>query len=431
MKVLYFTDTFLPKVDGISISITNFCKILSAGVNTSGESYPQFEFVICCPRYGKDDINQLNDKVHIERFSNTYLPSYPDIKVVMPSPGKIKKIIKNFQPDIIHIHSPGLLGLYGVRVARKYGIRLIGTYHTLVSEQDMYLSFYRLLKIDKLVDKVKKLKRKLDTKDLIKVEKKKSINFRKKVILKVTNYLYDSCDLVISPSYLLRDQLHEFGIKKPVSVVSNGIDLSRFSGKSKKFSGTNKLLHVGRISYEKNCDIVLKAFSLIREERKDSTLTIIGEGPALDSLKTEADKLELGDSVLFAGFIENKQLPELYVKYDLFITASTMETQGIVILEALASGLPAVGVKAYAVPELIQDGRNGFNAEPFAVKELALLSLKILGDSELYEKFSAESLQIAKGHDLYKCANELVKVYQEVYKAKKEKNEKLSGVLIP
>ena len=405
MKVLYFTDTFLPKIDGISISITNFCNLLSANGH---------EIVICCPDYGENSSQELTQNVIVERFSNTSLPSYPDIKVVLPSPGRIKKIIKNFQPDLIHIHSPGLLGLYGMITARKYGICLIGTYHTLVSEQDMYLSLYRLLKIDKLFAKFSKMKKKLKSEDLVKVEKKKNLNFRKKAILKITNYIYDNCDLVISPSYLLRDQLHEFGIRKPVSVVSNGMDLSRFPGTARALSATPKFLHVGRISYEKNCEIVLKAFSLVLREQPEYTLTIIGEGPALDSLKAEAVKLQIEKSVTFTGFIENKKLPQIYRDYDIFVTASTMETQGIVILEALASGLPAVGVDAYAVPELIHHEKNGYITQPYDPQALAQSMLKIASDADGYRKFSEQSLQIASLHDLGMCARELEKVYLDV-----------------
>lgn len=171
MRVLYFTDTFLPKIDGVAISIRNFSELLVQRGH---------EFLICSPKYGEGDFDRMGDHIHVERFRSGYLPSYPDIKVVLPSPQKIKRIIREFKPDLVHIHTPGLLGQYGVNATEKYGIPTIGTYHTLMSEQDMYVSFYRLFKLDKLFSRVNKFNKKLTVKDLEKVEKSDKFNIRKK-----------------------------------------------------------------------------------------------------------------------------------------------------------------------------------------------------------------------------------------------------------
>ncbi|PJZ56009.1 glycosyltransferase [Leptospira barantonii] len=412
MRVLYFSDTFLPKVDGVAISMKNFADLLAK----RGHS-----FMICCPRYGEGDFDQIGDSIRIERFRSGYLPSYPDIKVVLPSPSKIKRIIKEFEPDLVHIHTPGLLGLYGINATEKYGIPTIGTYHTLMSEQDMYLSFYRLLKLDKLFLRASKSEKKLKMKDLSKIEKFDKFNIRKKIILKISNNIYDRCDLIISPSHLIEKQLREFGIKTKIAVISNGLDLTSFKGTIKQLSAAPKLLHVGRISYEKNCDVILNAFKLIHDEIPDSTLTIIGDGPALPSLKIQAQNLGLENAVTFTGFIKREELPEEYPKYDLFLTASTMETQGLVILESVACGLPAVGVDSFAIPELIHDGRNGYIAKPFDVKGIAEKSVAILKDSALYEKFSKESLKISKGHEMMACVDKMEEVYKTVASVKNKK----------
>ncbi|TGK14755.1 glycosyltransferase family 4 protein [Leptospira fluminis] len=416
MKILYFSDTFLPKIDGVAISMKNFAELLAERGH---------EFVVCCPRYGEGDFDQMGEKIRIERFRSGYLPSYPDIKVVLPSPAKIKRIIKEFQPDLVHIHTPGLLGLYGINATERYGIPSIGTYHTLMSEQDMYLSLYRLLKLDKLFMKVGKLNKKLRIKDLIKFEKFDRFNIRKKIILKITNNLYDRCDLIISPSHLIKKQLEEFGLKKPVAVISNGLDLSQFKGQSKKLeSDSPKLLHVGRISYEKNCDVIINAFKIIKEQLPGASLTIIGDGPALGSLKLQAEKLGIGDSVIFKGFIDREKLPEEYPNYDLFLTASTMETQGLVILESIACGLPAVGVDSFAIPELVHDGKNGFIAKPFDVKGIAEKAVSILKDPELYSGFSIESIRIAQSHEIRACVDRMEEAYKAVADQKGKKKSR-------
>jgi len=191
------------------------------------------------------------------------------------------------------------------------------------------------------------------------------------------------------------------------------MDLSVFRGAVKKAPGSPpRLLHVGRISFPKNCDVVLEAFALIRRSVPGATLTIVGDGPALASLKTLAERLGIADAVDFPGFVPRSELPALYPRYDLFLTASTMETQGLVVLEAIASGLPCVGVDAYALPELIHHGENGFIARPFDPEEMAGMALEILRDPARFSAFSAAGLRIASEHDIVRCALRLEDVYR-------------------
>jgi glycosyltransferase involved in cell wall biosynthesis len=422
MRVLYFSDTFLPKVDGVALSIKNFSERLSLKGH---------EFMIACPKYGEGDFSRINDNISVERFTSGSLPSYPDIKVVLPNPEKIKKLVKEFEPDLIHIHTPGLLGQYAISVSEKYGIPAIGTYHTLMAEQNTYVSFYRLLKLDKLFMKINKFNKALSFKDLLKFQKLENFNLRKKIILKLCNNLYERCDMIISPSHLLKEQLLEYGIEVPISVISNGMDLSRFKGSVKSLPEAPKLLHVGRISYEKNCDVIINTFNLVLEKIPNATLTIIGEGPAISSLKIQTEKLGLVDKIIFKGFIDNSTLHEIYPQYDLFLTASTMETQGLVILEAISCGLPAIGVKSFAIPELIQDNRNGYCATPFEYKELSARVIEVLTSPDLYKKFSEGSLEISQTHEINGCVDKMEQLYFEVAKIKnKEKKNHLMNLFM-
>ncbi len=405
MNIVIFSDTYLPKVDGIAISVSNFTEILSKKGH---------RFVICAPDYVEGEV-PTPEGVEIVRFRNTGLPSYPDVKMVLPSHKRITKAMTMFKPDLVHIQSPGLLGQYGVLAAKMYGVPLIGTYHTLVQEQDTYVSLYRLLKVDTLLNffkSNKKVKKNLD-----KIERKKGNTLKKTIILKLCNGLYETGKLIITPSHLIKDELLNEGVTTPVEVVSNGLDLSRFQGVPKSGPGDAKaprLLHVGRISYEKNCDVVLKAVARIIEKIPGTMLDIYGDGPALTSLKIEAKQLGIDENVVFHGFVDYAELPKIYPRYDLFLTASTMETQGLVVLEAAACGLPCVGVDAFALPELIQDNRNGFIVDPFDHIALADKTLELLGDHELYARFSKQSVEIAQDHELHKCAERLEAVYQMV-----------------
>ena len=130
------------------------------------------------------------------------------------------------------------------------------------------------------------------------------------------------------------------------------------------------------------------------------------------------------DKVIFAGFIDNSKLHEVYPQYDLFVTASTMETQGLVILESIACGLPAVGVKSFAIPELIKDDRNGYCAEPFNAVEIADRCVEILTDAAKYKHFSENSIKIASEHELNECVRKMEDVYERVMILHKDKEKK-------
>jgi glycosyltransferase involved in cell wall biosynthesis len=406
MKIAIFTDTFLPKIDGVAISIYQFCNILAEKGH---------EFTICAPKY-KDDEKiemELHPNIKIFRFKNAPLPSYPDVKIVLPSHKKIKKAVKEFGAELIHLQTPGLLGQYALLASKLYNVPMVGTYHTLISEQEMYLSLYRLLNIDKLMDYFilgKKIKKNLE-----KIENKATSNIKKALLWKYTNSFYENCEVIISPTEMIRKELIQKGVKKPIEVVSNGIDFQMFEGKPKeKPNDPPKIIHVGRISYEKNCDVILRAFHQLKKEIPGITLDIYGDGPALKSLKIEARHLDIYDSVIFHGFVDRSELPKIYPLYDIFITASTMETQGLVVLEAMACGLPCVGVNSFALPELIQNDVNGYTVEPGDFNTIAEKTMDILNDVEKFKKFSRNSIQIAKQHDIYESVKKLEAIYLQV-----------------
>ena len=405
MNIVVFTDTFLPKIDGVGISVENFSRILAERGH---------RFVICAPEYGQGDDIHLHENIQIVRFKNAPLPSYPEIKVVLPSQKRIRKAMTlNEPPHLVHIQTPGLLGQYGVLAARMNRVPLIGTYHTLVSEQDTYVSLYRLLKVDALLgffQSNKKIKKRLD-----KIERKDTQTLKKRIILKLCNSLYETCRVIISPSHLIEKTLRDSGVEKPIEVISNGMDLSVFTGKVKERPhAPPRFLHIGRISYEKNCDIVLRAFALILEQIPGATLDIYGDGPAVTSLRIEATQLGIQNSVKFHGFVPRSSLPAIYPEYDIFLTASTMETQGLVVLESNACGLPCVGVDAFALPELIQHDRNGFIVEPFDHIGMANRAMELVRNNELFRRFSEQSLRIAEDHEIYACADRLETVYRMV-----------------
>jgi glycosyltransferase involved in cell wall biosynthesis len=404
MHITIFTDTYLPKIDGIAISVERFCRLLSEKGHT---------FTICCPRYPELEDYKGTPSVKVIRFKNASLPSYPDVKIVMPSRKRIRAAFNDPKPDLVHIQTPGLLGQFGINAAKHYGVPVTGTYHTMINEMGTYLNPLRLLKMDKLFSKItEKSKQK---KKLQKAERKKPKSLTNKILMKITNSVYERGSCILSPTELIRQELLRTGVKAPVEVVSNGIELDKFKFNPKSGNVESpRLLHVGRLSFEKNVSVVLRAFVQILKTKPKARLSVIGDGPALPALKTEAQKLEIDGNVDFPGFIANSELPGIYPQYDLFVTASTMETQGLVVLEAMACGLPVVGVNSYALPELIQNNVNGFLLEPFDIQGIATKVLQTLDDSALMEDFSKESRKLAESHDVHQCALKLEAIYEKV-----------------
>lgn len=406
MKVAIFTDSYLPKIDGVAISTEQFCRLL----------VPQgHEFIISCPDYGPEaDDAGTGPGITSVRFPNKPLPTYPDVKLAKLSLRRIRQVME-WKPDLVHIETPGLLGQYGIAAARLYGVPVVGTYHTMVNEVGMYISPYRLLKLDKLVERVKGTFSRELAQELRKAEATPRKSLSNRIILRMTNELYNRCEVVISPTNLIAQELKNGGVKRPLEVVSNGLDLTAFSSRVVMPPGTDgvpRYLHVGRLSFEKNVDVLLWAFLRIRQAQPQATLDIYGDGPAFTTLQDEARRLQISDAVTFHGFVDRATLPEIYPQYHCFLTASTMETQGLVVLEALASGLPAVGVHAYALPELIHDGENGFIANPADDEMIAAKAVQITTDTDLFTRFSQNSLAIAASHDVNRSVTRLERIYE-------------------
>ncbi len=406
MRIAIFTDSFFPKIDGIAVSVQNFCERLEERGH---------RFIICCPQYAEGDAELIGEKIRVERFKSVALPSYPEMRIVVPGRTKLHRVIKDFKPDLIHIQTPGFMGQYGVAAGKIYSIPVIGTYHTMMSEVGMYVNPLRLLKLDKLLSRFRR--RKKIASKLAKLTRKKPGSLGGKLLYKLANRLYEKCAVIISPSEIIKQQLIGQKIRAPVTVVSNGIDLTLFKGSGRVFPGDQpRLLHVGRLAVEKNTEEVIRAFALIKRDLPLARLTVVGDGPVLTDLKREASELGVADSIAFTGYRPRAELPAIYADHDLFMTASAMETQGLVALEAIATGMPAVGVDAFALPELIQQGRNGYVVQPHNVPEIAAAAVKLLKDQVTFEKFSQEATLVAAEHSHDRCTDRLEKLYRKVRK---------------
>ncbi len=422
MKIAVFTDTYYPKIDGIVTSIMN---------STESLARKNHHIIIFAPTYKEKKDNKLPSNIKVYRFFSLSLFSYKEVKIPIPNISKVFTIIKEFSPDIIHIHAPGTMGLLGVICSKLFDIPCIGTYHTLVSEQIMYLSFRKLTKLDKLVDKIrnnknfnKKKPSKVNIDSLLKNENIKKIidiislkkirdkEIGKEMIWNISCNLYNKCDIVTVPSRSIKKALIKHKVTKPIVVLSNGVDLKRFIPKKDYIiKERTNLLHVGRISFEKNIHEIINVFHDLLKERSNVTLTIVGDGPALDNLKSQAKSLNVSSKINFTGILMGENLVKSYHEGDIFITTSPMETQGLVVLEAMSCGLPVIGIDRYAIPDLVKHGINGFIAKDPNIRTLKRYCLKLMDNPDLIRQFGEESVRLAKKHELNKVISDLESLY--------------------
>ncbi len=370
-----FTETFTPQVNGVVTSIQLFTEELVKQGH---------EVEIFAPTPGKE----LFQNAPVHRFrSVTFLP-YPEFKATLPPIG-INRLIKDQNFDIIHTHGPFAMGWAGVRTAKKNNIPSISTFHTPIADYVNYLI------------------------------KGPFINTGKNIAWTYSKKHYNKYNHVITPSQIIKKLLEEKGIKTPISVIPTGIKLEKFQLENtayihEKYSVRRFILHAGRLSSEKNVDVVIKALPLIKDFPQ-LRLVITSKGPSLKKLMKLRDQMDLKQRVIFTGFVKDQDLIALYKEADLSIIASGADTQGLVVTESMATGTPVIGANALALPEVI----NGKNGELFKLNDEHNLAEKInnlLLNQNKREKMGKEAIKTAEQNTIQKRTKELVTLYEKLGK---------------
>lgn len=321
MRIAMVTDSFYPTRDGV---VTSLC-ITKKGLEDRGH-----EVFIVAPDPGKED---RMDGIHyfpavsFKGYEGYYLPILPSNKI---------ELLDSLNVDVIHIHGVAVMALKALIAARTLKKPVVLTFHTSVGDTMQYYSPIKMPK--EMSDRL--------------------------VWIYLRNLLKRPF-AVIAPTAPVSDELRERGVRtKMTAVIPTGVDTSKFHPENDGTSvrakynldGKKVLVHVGRISFEKNLDVVVDAVSLL----DDVMLMIVGKGPAEDAIRKQVKAGNMEDRVIFTGFVADDELPNYYVAADAAVSASRFETQGLSILEAMASGIPAVCVNERAFSSFIDDGVNGF-----------------------------------------------------------------------
>ncbi len=407
MRILISTAVYHPMINGVAV----FSHNLARGLVERGHEV----MVVCPSQNGKNHIETI-DGVKVARLKSVQVKIYPDqiheakgkwhkhgFRVSVFPELEVKRVMDEFRPDVVHVQVSDPIGLSVVWMARHRGIPVVTTEHNQpeVLTGPMKLPFLIKRPVNYLL----------------------SAYFRNR---------QSKSDFVTMPTeQAIMDLMKRKELGMPVAAVSNGVDLSNFhpgeaSAETYQKYGLEKgqkyVLYVGRVDPEKQVGVIIEAFKRALSEikqmkqapKKLPQMVIVGDGVDKARLVRLARKLGIADSVKFLGRVVGPDLYELYKVGTVFATASEIETQGIVLIEAAATGLPLIAVNKGAVSEVCITGKDGYLCEPGNVKEIAEAMRQILTDDKLREKLAAGALKIAKEHDFEKTLDKFINIYKHV-----------------
>jgi len=385
MKILIAADLNYPVINGVS----TFTRNLARGLAGRGHDV----LVIAPSQIGKR-YKEVDENYVVTRTLSVPFPLYQNIRVSLTPMREVKKIIDEFEPDIIHIQMLMWVGQAAMKYGNKVGIPIVSTNHAMP---------------ENLMDNLKLL-----------APLARPINY---MLRDYGRRFHSKADYVTMPT---QSAINMFKIAEkmtvPMRAISNGIDLSRFTtNKAPKYiydsypipRNVPVITYVGRCDAEKHISVLVKAFYRTLQTTK-AHLVIVGDGSDADNLKWLVRELGIAESVTFTGRVPEEDLAPLHQVGTIFAMPSPMELQSIATLEAMASGKPVVAVDAGALKELCQNDVNGYLCEQDNDEQMGDALTKILGDADLQKRFSNQSLAIARENNLDNTLDEFIAIYNNL-----------------
>ncbi len=363
MRIAMFTNNYKPYIGGVPVSVEHLAKALRERGHTVYVFAPSYE--------GQKE----------EPFVIRY-PSFPVKIVGAPVPnvltGLFLKKVQELEIDIIHVHHPALVGNVALFLKRRLRIPVVFTYHTRYEE---YLHYVSVLE---------------------KIEKHTG------VIERYLRFFCDRCDMLAAPTPGIWEYLNEKGMKAPVGVLPMGIPEGHFhpdreaaDALRRKYAKTADYLTltVSRLAKEKNLMFQLQGLARLKaalaKRGRSFRHLMIGDGPDREALQKEAEALGLSGEIVLVGNVANEEIRNYQAACDLFLFTSKSETQGIVLLEAMAASNPVVAVEASGVCDLVRDGENGA-LTPEDADAWAAAAVRVLTDTENFRNMRRAARETAE-----------------------------------
>ncbi|MBC1470454.1 glycosyltransferase family 4 protein [Listeria seeligeri] len=346
MNIGIFTDTYSPQISGVATSIM----IMENELRKQGHTV--YIFTTTDPNADRE-----SEEGRVFRLPSIPFVFFPERRVAVAGMNKFIKLVGRLNLDIIHTHTEFSLGLLGKRIAKKYHIPSIHTYHT------MYVDYLHYIAKGKILTP--------------------------SMVGKMTKTFCDSYDAIITPTPKVRHHLEEQGIYKLMYTIPTGTDISSFAPVEKQLIAELKkslgigaedavILSLGRIAQEKNIDAIINAMPEVLLKEPNAKLVIVGDGPVRKDLEKIVENKNLEEHVIFTGAVDWENISLYYQLGDLFVSASTTETQGLTYAEAMAASLPVVAKRDESIEGFLTDRETAFLFDEDY--ELADLLVQVLSD---------------------------------------------------
>lgn len=368
MRVLFISDVYFPRVNGVSTSIRTFREDLAhCGIDT----------LLVAPDYARAPAaaGEESADLPVARVTSARVPGDPEDRRMRW--GKLNRLLESDRfkdVELLHIHTPFIAHYAGVRFARRMRIPCVATYHTFFEE---YLHHY-----------VPALPRRIG----------------KYLARAFTRSQCADVQALIAPSEPMRDVLLEYGISTPIHILPTGLPADRFKqGDGARFRAQSGLpaerpllTYIGRVAHEKNIEFLLRVLVEVRKSVPDAMLVIAGEGPARESLRLSVQRSGLERDVHFVGYLDRHgALLDCYAAADVFVFASRTETQGLVLLEAMAQGAPVVSTAELGTRSILKPGCGALIA-PEDEREFGSAVTRVLQDASLRKDLSERGRAYAR-----------------------------------
>lgn len=374
MRIAIVTESFLPSTDGIVTRLVNAIRYMKSQGH---------DILVIAPDLGKISFTDAR----VAGIRSVTLPFYKSRRFSLPS-ARVKQILEDFRPDIVHAVNPLLLAASGAKYAKQLGIPLIASYHTNIPK---YIRYYHFP------------------------------GFIESILWKYILFQHKRADINLCTSKSMKKELEAHGIPNLHDLIQ-GVDTVHMHPhfydadmRRRLMQGDNErylLIFVGRLAAEKE----IEKIKPLLDTRRDIALAIIGDGPDRERLEKEFQ----GTHALFTGFLYGEELSKAYASADAFIFPSVTETLGLVILEAMASGLPVIAAESGPTMEQVQHMKNGVIFQNGDLQSM-LNAIKVLDNKELLQAMKRNARQEAEKYSWDNASKQLLDYYYQLHEENRVK----------
>ena len=389
MRVVLFSDTYPPQINGVATATFTLAETL--------KKYGESVLVVTVAKEGEKKITFKDGIIRIPGITVKRLYKYKFAGIYSQ---KVYDLLKKFKPDVIHVQTEVGIGIFGRIAAKNLNVPLIYTYHTMYEDYTYYVTGGW---------------RPFD------VLAKKAVGFLSAVI-------GDSTTEFVTTSNKTKDALKRYGVKKYINVVPNGLDFSFLAEQDMSkvrairdkygLNGKTTLLILGRLAKEKNNELVLKLVSnwIISNKREDIVIMIVGDGPDKANLEKLVTSLKMDNCVRFIGAVDHAEVKDYYHASDIYISASTSETQGLTYIEAMASDLLVLAKYDLNLTNVIDEGKTGFFFTDNNSFEKQLTKIIGLSPEQKNEVIMKARRSVNQKYSLKNFYERIINVYKKAYR---------------